>query len=130
MEQKSGGKLLTDRSMDKETRTSGEYRALQVGSAHPSVPQGSQIARFDGARGTRSGSVDAVPGAQVPVADEPDARPPRSDEVARLLERLRTVPEVRADLVLRVGEQLRRGEYLTREAAEQTARALLGARDD
>lgn len=50
--------------------------------------------------------------------------------MALLLDRLRTIPEVRADLVKQVGERLERGAYLTREAAEQTAAALLGSRRD
>jgi hypothetical protein len=48
--------------------------------------------------------------------------------VAVLLDRLRAIPEVRTGLVNQVGERLEQGAYFTREAAEQTAAALLGSR--
>ena len=47
--------------------------------------------------------------------------------MALLLDRLRALPESRADRVRQVGERLEQGAYLTREAAEQTAAALLGS---
>jgi hypothetical protein len=46
--------------------------------------------------------------------------------MARLLDGLRALPEVRPDRVSQVGEKLERGAYLTREAAEHTAAVLLG----
>ena len=39
--------------------------------------------------------------------------------------RLKEIPEVRADVVAEVQQRLRDGELLTREAAEQTAAAIL-----
>jgi hypothetical protein len=50
--------------------------------------------------------------------------------MALLLDRLRAIPEIRADRVSKVGEKLEQGAYLTREAAEQTAAALLGSGRD
>ena len=50
--------------------------------------------------------------------------------MALLLDRLRAIPEVRNGLLSQVGERLEQGAYLTREAAEQTAAALLGSRRD
>jgi hypothetical protein len=48
--------------------------------------------------------------------------------MALLLDRLRAIPEVRTDRLSQVGERLEHGAYFTREAAEQTAAALLGSR--
>jgi len=50
-----------------------------------------------------------------------------SSAVADLLQQLQALPEVRADRVSQIGEKLKSGAYLTREAAEQTAAVLLGS---
>ena len=43
----------------------------------------------------------------------------------RLTEGLRQIPEVREDVVSRVQENLRSGQYLSKEAAQATAAAIL-----
>jgi len=47
-------------------------------------------------------------------------------EIVELTDQLRELPDVRKKVVARVAEQLQRGNYLTREAAERTAERLLG----
>ena len=42
-----------------------------------------------------------------------------------LLASLREIPEVRADVMEEVRQRLHRGDFLSREAAEQTAEAIL-----
>ena len=83
------------------------------------------------ARETRSGSGTVAPGAPAAVTENSNsASPSNSSDVAALLDRLRSIPEVRADRLSQVGDKLERGAYLTREAAEQTAAALLGGRNN
>jgi hypothetical protein len=101
---------------------------LFVGSSPTSNPQGPHRPRFDEARGTRTGSGTAAVGAQAPFVDDSTAVSSGSSEMALLLDRLRAIPEVRTDRLSQVGERLEQGAYLTREAAEQTAAALLGSR--
>lgn len=46
-------------------------------------------------------------------------------EISPLLAGLSEVPEIRVDVVEEVRQRLKRGEHLTRAAAEQTAEAIL-----
>ena len=46
-------------------------------------------------------------------------------EVAPLVASLHEIPEVRIDVIEEVRERLNRGEFLSRDAAEQTAEAIL-----
>lgn len=102
-----------------------------VGSAPTSNPQGPHRPRLDEARGTRSGSETGAPQASPLLADDAgSASPSVSSDVAVLLERLRSIPETRADRLSQVSAKLDQGAYLTREAAEQTAAALLGSQSD
>lgn len=102
-----------------------------VGSAPTSNPQGPHRPRFDEARGTRSGSGTGAPQASSGIPDDPIATSASGNsDVAVLLDRLRSIPEIRADRLKDVGERLERSAYSTREAAEQTAAALLGSRSD
>jgi hypothetical protein len=103
---------------------------LFVGSAPTPNPQGPHRPRFDEARGTRSGSGTAAVNSHAPSVEDSAAVSSGSTEMALLLDRLRAIPEVRTDLVKQVGERLEQGAYLTREAAEQTAAALVGSRRD
>lgn len=48
-----------------------------------------------------------------------------SSETAALVSGLSEIPEVRPELIEEVRQRLARGEYLTRDAAEQTAEAIL-----
>ena len=50
---------------------------------------------------------------------------PGSRETAQLLDKLGEMPDVRADVVDEVRQRLKRGELLTREAAQATAAAIL-----
>jgi len=101
-----------------------------VGSSPTSNPQGPHRPRLESARETRSESGAGAVEPRTAAADDPSATSSGSSEMAQLLDRLRSLPEVRASLVSRIGEQLERGAYSTREAAEQTAAALLGSRRD
>ena len=103
---------------------------MYVGSAPTSNPQGPHRPRFEEARGTRTGSAAASVNEQASSVDDSAAVPSASSEMAALLDRLRAIPEIRADRLSQVGERLEQGAYLTREAAEQTAAALLGSRRD
>lgn len=47
--------------------------------------------------------------------------------MTNLLEELRSIPEVRPELVAQTIAKLREGHYLTQESAEETAEAILGA---
>jgi len=111
------------------TPSSGAVR-LFVGSAPSSNPQGPHRPRFDEARGTRAGSGTAAVNKHASSVEDPAAVSSGSSEMALLLDRLRAMPEVRTELVSQIGERLEQGAYLTREAAEQTAAALLGSRRD
>ena len=101
---------------------------MYVGSAPTSNPQGPHRPRFDEARGTRTGSAAASVNEQSPSVEDPAAVASGSSEMAVLLDRLRAIPEVRTGRLSQVGQRLEQGAYLTREAAEQTAAALLGSR--
>ena len=48
-----------------------------------------------------------------------------SAETTSLLAGLQELPEIRPEVIEEVRERLNRGEYLTREAAEKTAAAIL-----
>jgi hypothetical protein len=68
----------------------------------------------------------AAPGAQsTPAVDDRSQHLP-SPELQQLTAAVRNLPEVREDVVQRVAGQLAAGQYLTPEAAEQTAQAMLG----
>jgi len=54
----------------------------------------------------------------------------RSPEVAQLTAQLRTIPEVRSEVIAAVEQKLKDGSYLTREAAEQTAAVLLNSESE
>lgn len=56
-------------------------------------------------------------------ADE--VRHTKSPEIQRLAARIQQVPEVREDLVSQAAARLSSGEYLSRNAAEQTASVIL-----
>ena len=98
-----------------------------VGSVPTSNPQGPHRPRADEARGSRAGLGISTNHARSSPADDSASVPSGTSDVAQLVDRLRAVPEVRADRVRQVGERLEQGAYLTREAAEQTAAALLGS---
>jgi hypothetical protein len=98
-----------------------------VGSAPTSNPQGPHRPRVDDARGARSGSGIAGQSAHSVPADDSASVSSGTSDVALLLDRLRAMPEIRADRVRQVGERLEQGAYRTREAADQTAAALLGS---
>ncbi len=98
-----------------------------VGSAPTSNPQGPHRPRVDETRGSRSGSGITTNNSRSVPADDSAAVPSGTSDMALLLDRLRALPESRADRVRQVGERLEQGAYLTREAAEQTAAALLGS---
>ena len=51
--------------------------------------------------------------------------PETSLEITRLASQLHDIPEIRPEVLEEVREQLKRGELLTREAAEATAAAIL-----
>lgn len=100
-----------------------------VGSASSSNPQGPHRPRLDDARGARSGAGAAAITSPAARSDESTATASSEfSDVAVLLDRLRSLPEVRADRLSQVGQKLVQGAYLTREAAEQTAAALVGSR--
>ena len=46
-------------------------------------------------------------------------------EIPRLVQQLRALPEVRAELVAAAARKLKAGHYSTRESAEKTAEAIL-----
>ncbi len=46
-------------------------------------------------------------------------------EASALMAKLQEIPDIRADVVEDVRQRLQRGELMTREAAEQTAAAIL-----
>lgn len=48
-----------------------------------------------------------------------------SPEASRLTSQLRDIPEIRPEVMAEVRERLKRGELLTRDAAEATAAAIL-----
>lgn len=52
-----------------------------------------------------------------------------TSEVARLLQELRALPEVREEIVQTAIQKLQSGDYSNRESAEQTAEAILGMLD-
>ena len=54
----------------------------------------------------------------------------RAPEVVQLAEQLRSIPEVRSEVVSRIEQKLKAGAYETRNSAEQTAAALLGLEDE
>ena len=56
-----------------------------------------------------------------------EAPVPVQSSIAGYLQELHGLPELRSDLVARVRERFLAGEYLTREAAQATAGALLPA---
>ena len=49
-----------------------------------------------------------------------------ASELQTVLARVQQEPEVRTEVLRRVSQRLAKGEYLTSEAAEQTAERLLG----
>ena len=51
--------------------------------------------------------------------------PSESRETSSLMAKLQEIPDVRADVIEDVRQRLQRGEMMTREAAEQTAAAIL-----
>ncbi len=53
------------------------------------------------------------------------SEPTVSSEAASLLGNLHEIPEVRAEVLDEVRDRLNHGQYLTREAAEKTAEAIL-----
>jgi hypothetical protein len=66
--------------------------------------------------------VAAVPGADAIAGDFV-----RSPELTRLIDLVRQQPDVREDVLAAVRQRLAAGAYDTPEAADQTARAILGA---
>lgn len=96
-----------------------------VGPTPSSNPHGPHRPRFDEARSARSGSGPGAASAQSASAKGSTTASTVSKAVVQLLDQLRTLPEVRSDRVSEVGAKLERGAYLTREAAEQTAAALV-----
>ena len=75
---------------------------------HATKPEPSQVT-------SRSGS----------VAGDEELRHIRSPEIERLAARIQQLPEVREDLVNQALTRLSSGEYGSRNAAEQTASAIL-----
>lgn len=110
------------------TRIDRERRALFIGPVQPgSVDRASAAANR--AAGVRDGSgADAAHSARSQSSSDVDLSAAVSSDVTALLERLRTLPEVRAERVADVVGRLAKGEYLTREAAEHTAGILVGSR--
>lgn len=103
---------------------------MYVGSAPTSNPQGPHRPRIDLARGTRPESGTASVNASSPPAQGSSAVSSGASETVRLLGQLRAVPEIRTGLMEQVKTRLEHGAYLTRDAAEQTAAALLGSRNN
>lgn len=58
-------------------------------------------------------------------SDQPVQNEPISAETAALVGALHDVPEVRPDVIEEVRQRLQKGEFLSREAAEKTAEAIL-----
>lgn len=59
-------------------------------------------------------------------SDQPaEAESAVSSETASLVDSLHDLPEVRAEVIEEVRKRLSRGEFLTRDAAEKTAQAIL-----
>lgn len=54
-----------------------------------------------------------------------DSDPAISSEAASLVGSLHEIPEVRADVIEEVRRRLERGEFMSRDAAEKTAEAIL-----
>lgn len=100
---------------------------MYVGNVNHSVPTPQDNARPSAARGSGGGDAVSAGGADSRTAADADASVVVASDVADLLEHLQRIPEIRAGVVARVSERLGRGEYSTREAAVQTAAALLGA---
>lgn len=72
-----------------------------------------EILRFEAAEGT-------------PDAKSTSSKASVDDsEIVRLLQQLKAVPEVRAELVALSVAKLREGHFSTRESAERTAEAVL-----
>jgi hypothetical protein len=69
---------------------------------------------------------DAKPAAAAPGADAAGDFV-RSAELTRLIDLVRQQPDVREDVLAAVRQRLAAGAYDTPEAADQTARAILGA---
>ena len=63
----------------------------------------------------------SAPSASAPSASETSS----SRETSLLLDQLGEMPDVRADVVDEVRQRLKRGELLTREAAQATAAVIL-----
>ncbi len=101
---------------------------MYIGPAQQPGPLGPHSAASHKAAGTRDGSGVAAQSASSPSSSDVDLSAAVSSDVSALLERLRTLPEVRAERVADVAGRLARGEYLTRQAAEQTAATLVGSR--
>lgn len=64
-----------------------------------------------------------------PKVSSATSRAPES-EISQLVERLKSVPEVREELVAQTISKLRSGELLTRESAERTAKAIFDTSAD
>lgn len=103
---------------------------MYVGSAPTSNPQGPHRPRTDLARGTRPESGTAAANASSSPAAGSSAVSSGASETVRLLEQLRAIPETRTGVMEQVKTRLDQGAYLTRDAAEQTAAALLGSRSN
>lgn len=67
-------------------------------------------------------SADGMPNSKLPQFTPHTTAP----EIVRLTETLKDIPEVREELVARIIEKLRAGEYSSRRSAERTAEAILG----
>lgn len=74
--------------------------------------------------GVESGQrVDSASGS--PRSSNIDAVPSRSSEIRELTERMRSLPEVRDELIATVQQRMLNGEYETRQAAQSAAAAIL-----
>ena len=86
-------------------------KALQNG-----VSSASKLVKTDKAEGTKPPHVGGAKANQ---------EMPKTTSLLRLTEGLRQIPEVREDVVSRVRENFHSGQYLTQEAAQATADAIL-----
>ncbi len=77
-----------------------------------------------GGRPSEAQSFRSVQG-PLPASLSPAASPPPPTEGAELIGRLRSIPEIRPELIRDVERRLMEGGLLTRQAAEQTAAAIL-----
>lgn len=77
-----------------------------------------------GRRPVRPGAAGAK-GRVAPASASSTSATTSSRENSELMTKLQALPEVRADVLEDVRQRLKRGELLTREAAEATATAIL-----